>query len=307
MQQRARSWSVGVVVAAVLVGGALGGCSQTDERSSSTGDEAAADEAGGAGAGAVAEGSIPASAVDGGAALAGQQSVADDREVVYSGALTVRVDDAVAAAEDAAAVGEAAGGYLARSDAELDDEQRVAVVLRIPAASFEQVMADLGELGEVQARNVDSEDVTDQIVDLEGRLANARTSAERLRELLAKAENVQNTITIEDRLTQRQTEIEALTGHLEVLEDRVALATVDATFTERDEPAVSDDLPGPAAALRSGMVAVANLAKLALAAAAFALPFLPVVLLVVWLVRRGSRRRRRSGTDGPAAAVPPST
>ena len=286
-----------VLLMAVAGATLLGSCSGAKERFETVGDRIDADESSSAdGGGAATEatvvaGDLAASLAEG-ASIAGQQVAAEDRQVVYTGALTVRVDDAVGAAEDAAAIGEEAGGYLARSDAQLDDEQRVSVQLRIPATSFEAVMDELAALGTVQARNVDSEDVTDQIVDVEGRLANARTSAERLRELLAKAENVQNIITIEDRLTQRQTEIEALAGQLEVLEDRVALATVDVTLTERDEPQVSDDLPGPAAALRSGAVAFVNVAKVALAALAFSLPFLPFVLLGAWVVRRRSRRRR---------------
>ena len=300
-----------VVVLLVALAGAtlLGSCSGAKERFETVGDRIDADESSADGGGAVTEATVVAgdlaATLAEGASIAGEQAAAEDRQVVYTGSLTVRVDDAVGAAEDAAAIGEEAGGYLARSDAQLDDEQRVSVQLRIPATSFEAVMADLAALGTVQARNVDSEDVTDQIVDVEGRLANARTSAERLRELLAKAENVQNIITIEDRLTQRQTEIEALAGQLEVLEDRVALATVDVTLTERDEPQVSDDLPGPAAALRSGAVAFVNVAKVALAALAFSLPFLPFVLLAAWAVRRRSRRRRAAQRDLPAHPIPP--
>lgn len=114
-------------------------------------------------------------------------------------------------------------------------------------------------------------------------------------ELLGEAENLQNVIAIEDRLTQRETEIESLTGQLEVLGDRAALATIEVAFVERDDPAVSDDLPGPLEALRAGVVALANVTLVLAAAVAFALPFAPFAALGWYLarrVRRGRARRR---------------
>ena len=59
-------------------------------------------------------------------------------------------------------------------------------------------------LGVVKARTVDSDDVTDQVVDLKGRLENAEASAKRLRELLAQAEVLDNVVTLEERLAQHR-------------------------------------------------------------------------------------------------------
>ena len=145
--------------------------------------------------------------------------------------------DVVKAAEQAQKLADDVDGYLAKQEADLEGDQEVTATLRVPSDDFERVMSDLADLGRVQERNVDSDDVTDQVVDLEGRLANARTSAERLRALLAKAENVPNIIAIEGELTKRETEIEQITGQLQVLQDQVHYATVTVRFTERDEPA----------------------------------------------------------------------
>jgi len=228
-----------------------------------------------------------------------------DREVIYTGTMVIRAGDAPDAADQAKDIADRHDGYLASSTAELEGDREVRVSLRVPSEAFDAVMAELAELGTVESREIDSQDVTDQVVDLQGRLENAQTSADRLRDLLVDAQQITNIITIEERLTQRETEIEALTGQLEVLEDQVTLATVDVTFTEGDVPAVSDDVPGFLAALRSGVVALGNVALVAAAAVGFALPFVPLVLVAWWLVRWVRRRGRGANTSAGSTLLPP--
>ena len=93
------------------------------------------------------------------ATAAGSQAAAD-RQVISTGRLTVRVDDVEVAAEDAVAIAESAGGYLARQDADLSGQQRVDVNLRVDAKEFDDAMAQIAKLGAVRSRAVDTEDVT---------------------------------------------------------------------------------------------------------------------------------------------------
>ena len=298
-QGRQRWWAVVVV----LLAGALvvGGCSrERASRFTTVGarlDDKGASLTSGAGSSAADSATATSGSVPVGRRVGSQGA---DRQVVYRGSLTVKVGHAASAADEARSLAEDAGGYLARSTADLEGDQRVEVELRVPAEAFDETMAAVGDLGEVQARKVGSDDVTDQVVDLQERLRNAKVSAVRLRELLAKAENISNVIAIEDRLTQRETEIEQLTGQLEVLRDQVAMSTVTATLTEQDAPTVSRDLPGPLAALRAGGVAFVNVVLALVAATAFLLPFLVVLAIVVALWRRRRRRRRGHLPEPPA-------
>ncbi len=279
--------AVGLILAVSVVGG----CSGTADEQSKAAMDTSAESAGGSSAALareLAKGPVAGTQIE-------------DREVVYKGSLTVRVPDAEKAADEAVGFADEAGGYLGKQDSELEGDRQVDVTIRVPAEEFDKVMTKAAALGKVQARKVDSEDVTDQVVDLEGRLENAQVSTERLRTLLAKAENVQNIVAIEDRLTQREAEIEQISGQLEVIEDEVKYATVRVTFTEKDEPAVSDDLPGPLQALKAGGVAFVTVVLGLLAALAFALPFL-VVALLVWL---GFRRWRRSHPKAERPVPPP--
>ena len=265
---------------------------------------------GGSSVGASAESGAAASALPGGARPAGRDvgvQAQANRDVVYTGSVTVRVPDAPKAAVRARGFADAAGGYLAKQDADLEGAKEISSTLRVPSDRFDAVVDQLAKLGTVQARRVDSDDVTDKVVDLRSRLKNAQISADRLRELLAKAEVVQNVITIEDRLTQRETQIEQLEGELQVVEDQVDLATIRVTFTESDKATVSKDLPGFVEALRSGAVTLGNIVLVLVAAAAFALPFLPLVVLGWWLRRQWRHRHpKAAGPDlgGPGPQAP---
>ena len=292
--QRRRWMALSATVLAVGVLAA--GCSSgSQERFNTVGaridGDGASSEASGSSAG---DGATEATIVPAGAPIEG-------RQVTYRATLVVRVADATDAAAEAQSIADDAGGYLARSDASLDDDRQVALTLRLPSAAFDGALDDLAALGDVRERSIDSDDVTDEVVDLRGRLENAQASAQRIRELLAKAEQVQNLIALEDRLTQRQTEIEALEGQLAQLDDRVELATIDLTVTERQEAEISDDVPGPAKALRAGGVAVVNIGQVLLAVGAFLVPFAPFLLAGAWLARRTARRRRARAAERRAA------
>ena len=288
-----RRWAAlaGLIVMSVAVLGACAG-NATDREASSK--SALAD--GGVGSYALA------AALNKGPAIGAQ--AAKDRQVVYKGSITVRVHDAEKAADQALAIADRAGGYLGNQDAQLEGERQVRVTLRVPADRFDDVMAKAAKLGKVEARSVDSQDVTDQVVDLKGRLENAQASTARLRGLLDKAENVANIATLEDKLTQREAEIEQISGQLEVIGNDVQYATVRLVLTEKAAPTVSKDLPGPLEALRAGAVAVVNVLVVIAAVIAFALPFVPFALLGWWFFRIWRRRHPKPGRPVPPQPFP---
>ena len=153
-------------------------------------------------------------------------------------------------------------------------------------------------------RSLKAQDVTAEVVDVEGRLKNAQASAERLRTLLAEAKNVADVVAVEGELTKRETEIESLQGRLRVLTDQVDLATVTVRLTERDDLQVSDDLPGFFGAFRAGGVALVNVGLATLVAVGFALPFTPLVALALWLRRRWRRHHPKRPRPTPRSGPP---
>src|SRR5690606_2317851 len=79
-------------------------------------------------------------------------------------------------------------------------------------------------------------DVTGQIVDLEARIENLRASEASYRELLARAERVEDILAVQARLDQVRGEIERLVAQLEALEGQADLSTLTVTLVPRPEP-----------------------------------------------------------------------
>ncbi len=302
-----RPTTAALALIALFTLGLVGGCAGTDDADESSGDaggavgERIADEGAG-GSGDDVDAEAPGSGGDLGAQAPPEENA---ERIVYTADLRVRVDDPAVAAAEAVELVEAAGGSLAAMT-ESEGADTVSVTVRVPVDGFRSALDALAELGTVLDRHVEAKEVTDQIVDLEGRLENARASADRLRELYATAGSVEQVVAVEQALTQREAEVESLAGQLQQLEDRADRSTIIATYVDEGEP-VADEEPDDDSAFVDGLQAAgAVLAALATAIAAltgFALPFLPFVLvpaLAVWIVVRIRRRRARRRTTPDA-------
>lgn len=259
----------------------LAGCGETgvERDASSTAEEGAAGDAPAEQAPAAPEG----------------EPIDADAAIIYTAALAIVVDDPTDAADQVVAVATEREGTLeSRTDG--DEGDAVTVVVRVPAADFDDAVAAIAATGEVDSQEISAQEVTDQVVDLEGRLANAEASVDRLRALYEQAESVADVVAIEGELTAREEQVEVLTGQLRVLEDQVDRSTIRVTL-EPEASESSDDLPGFLDGLRGGVRVLRDLAVLTLAAAGFVLPFLPIVVVVGlgirFAVRRGRARRAR--------------
>lgn len=157
---------------------------------------------------------------------------AQDRLLIRRASLDVEVRDPGQFAERARTLTERLGGFVAHSsrtgNGDPDDGQ-VQLVLRIPSDSLDAALDSLGALGKVRARTVFSDDVTEQVVDLEARVTNLRASRDRLRQLVGQATAVADVVAVERELTRVQGELDALEARLEYLRRSVTLAEVTVT------------------------------------------------------------------------------
>jgi len=221
-------------------------------------------------------------------------SVYDDADVITTGNATVRTEEPESAAADFAAAVRGVGGRIASSESYLRGERpRAEVTVRIPAAEYAGVVDKLGEFGEVSEQSTRETDVTRERVDLEARQAALQASIDRLTELMTGADNVDELLRAEEMLTQRQGELDSLTGQLDHLRDQVDMSTLSVTFTTDRAP---DSGPGVWDTFLTSLqtmlyVIVALLPWLVLAAVIIAL------VTVVWRRRRVSGNKNRDVRD----------
>ena len=191
------------------------------------------------------------------------------------------------------------GGGIASSDVDYgsnDDDPagnrgHAVLVVRVPPDAVDRLLQGLDDTGTVVSMSQSAQDVTDQLVDLDVRIANARTSVANVREFMDQATDLNQLVMLESELTRRQTELEQLEAQQRNLGERVALATV--TVEIAPTAAVPDvaepDEEGLGDGLRSGWAAFVAIAFAIFYVIAVLAPFLVVALLaavVAWFVLR---------------------
>lgn len=117
--------------------------------------------------------------------------------------------------------------YYSKSDLRSAD-----TVVRIPADKLDEFLAAVDGAGNVTARSENVDDVTEAYTDIEARLASLRTEYDTLLDLLSKAENLDDIITLQDRLTNVRYEIESYEGKQRLYDNRIEYSTVHLSITE---------------------------------------------------------------------------
>lgn len=310
----------GLLLAAALV---LTGCgaSDSDSGAASSADKAAAaqadaqagtEEAAGAAGAAAGDGAPGGSSAEGPRATVPPANRSGTAHIIRTASLTVQVEDAPKALDEARTATENAGGYIGDETTRRDGKgrERTRVVLRVPVEKYDAVLTELEGAGKLVERRAKAEDVTDQVVDVESRIKTQRASVARIRELMDRATRLSDVVTLEGELSTRQADLEALLARQESLKDRTSLATITLTLSETpvERPAKDDD-PGFLDALAGGWGAFVTMLRWIAVALGAALPFAAVAALgtLLWLkaVRPRSRRRTRPepvSTPAPAPA-----
>lgn len=242
------------------------------------------------------------------------------RHVIFTARLSLEVEDTAATVEQIRRAVETAGGFVAAADLRRvdrdGDEAQLAgsMTLRVPTDRLSTTLQQLKELAtDVVDEGLDSQDVTEEYSDVQAQLRNLRALETELLALLAdireRSNDATQVLTVFERIRQVRGEIEQLEGRRQVLDDRIALATitVDLRPAPSAVPIAGDEWrPGEVArdALRSTVGALRTVAD---AAIWFGLTLLPILLLVLGLplaVALGVRRTLRRRTARPAPPSP---
>jgi hypothetical protein len=161
-----------------------------------------------------------------------QAPITTNRDIIFTARLTVSVDDVAAATAEAVQIVESFQGFVFGQDTVAEPEPTTVLTFKVPPEQFQEVLAALGDVGEIRNQTVSAEDVTDRIVDLQSRISTAETSVERLRTLLENADAIKTITELEAQLLERETTLEVLRGQLRTVRDQVSLATITVQITQ---------------------------------------------------------------------------
>jgi hypothetical protein len=123
-------------------------------------------------------------------------------------------------------------GYVVSSSVYGEEEDmRGWISIRIPDEKFDQTLADIRDLAiRVEEESTNSQDVTEEYIDLEARLANAEATEQQYLALLDKAEDVEDILRIYDYLSQIRQEIEQIKGRMQYLERTSSMSLISVSL-----------------------------------------------------------------------------
>ncbi|MBR5273368.1 MAG: DUF4349 domain-containing protein [Clostridia bacterium] len=203
------------------------------------------------------------------------------------------------------------GGYIENSNVQNGSAyngnryRSASITIRIPAKDLEAFVNRVGEITNIVSSNKKVEDVTLNYVATESRVKALQAEEARLLELMNKAENLDELLTVEKRLTDVRTELEQVASALRLLENQVDYSTIKLSisevkeFTEVTEPETVWERIG------NGFVkSIKNVGKFFKEFFVFivvALPYIVVLaiipLVILLVVLRKERKKRNAKKD----------
>lgn len=109
------------------------------------------------------------------------------------------------------------------------------LTVRIPGEKLDVFLKTAADAGNIVRRYDNVEDVTLSYVDMESRRNTLRTEQSRLLEFLDRAENIEEIITIEQRLSEVRYQLESMESQLRTIDNLVDYSTVEISISEVKE------------------------------------------------------------------------
>ena len=173
------------------------------------------------------------------------------------------------------------------------------MIIRIPAKSVDQFVNHMTDNANIVSSSENVENITLSYVDTQSRVAALETEQARLLELLAKAETMEDLLTIEKRLTDVRTELESVASQLRLYENMVDYATVNLDIDEVREYTVTEEpvtvwdriVTGFVASLENIGDFFVELFIFVIVASPYLLLIAGIVVGIIFLCRRSRKKR----------------
>lgn len=224
---------------------------------------------------------------------ANQSDAVPERKIVYRADLTIETTDLVGTREKILNLMETENGILEYNE---QNEQQFYLSLKIPAEKFEGFLNEAKAVGRVIYSSISANDVTEQYIDTETRLASKRALLEKYQSYLPQAKDLKEILEVEAQINSVTTELEQWEGRLQRLEKEVAYSSVSVrlklpTYVEKEDDAktIADLFLSIGKNLR---IAFAYIALGLIYIAAVGGPFIAAVVIIALCIRIVRRKKR---------------
>jgi hypothetical protein len=245
--------------------------------------------------------------------------VATGQSLIYTAQLSVRAADVQAAVNRAASVVSAAGGYVSTENVVAPppghpNQASASVTFKIPAAAYTATLAALSgtSLGTQLSLTQQTQDVTQQVADVQSRVLSDQAAISQLRDLLKHAGSVSSLLEVQNQINAQESDLESMLAQQNALNHETAFATVTLTLVGPKAPvthhtAVTKPPPGLTGGLSGGWHAFRLTISWLLTVIGAVAPFLAVIVVaggLGWWGRRRLNQRRQGPPASPSPEAP---
>jgi hypothetical protein len=227
-----------------------------------------------------------------------------ERKIIFNGTLDVEVKDFGAAHTELTGLMRKQKAFFVKTEIRGDSGQKRhgTFTIKVPVENFHPMVEALAALGNPLKNTTDSQDVTEEFVDVEARVKNLKAEEEVLNKLLKEAgTRLEDLFKIREHIRTNREQIERAEARLQVLGKLTSLSTITLTLRDKEEyvaptaakvtePASFGDRATGTFASSVGLLRAVGeaVAMFAIAVAPW-LPVLAVVSAVAWYARRRMR------------------
>ncbi|MDQ1381527.1 MAG: hypothetical protein QOJ71_2246 [Actinomycetota bacterium] len=161
----------------------------------------------------------------------------DGAKIVKTGTLDLQVPHATLrlAVNRVSGVAVGLGGYISDSKTNFGSDATAQITIRVPVAKFENAITQLDALPDVKVlgESENGNDVTNQYADLKAQLAAATSERDALLVVLSRAQSIGDILSVRDRVTTSQAEVNQLQGRINLLDRQATFSSLAVTLSER--------------------------------------------------------------------------
>ena len=220
-----------------------------------------------------------------------------DRKIIRTGQITLEVADIGKAMDEVAAIANDLGGYVVSSNRSgNEDNNSGRVSIRVPANRFNDAFAKLRTIAvKVPYESTNSQDVTEEYMDLKARLRNLEATEAQFLSLLEKAKTVEEILKVQKELSNVRSEIERTKGRIQYLERTTDMSLIQVALQETK--AVGKNGWNGLETLKSAVNGLIGFGKVLVNIIIWLIIFIPlwaIIWAIVFFVRRWRKKKAKS-------------
>lgn len=246
-----------------------------------------------------------------------------DRKFIENGELELRSADVDKTYQALSALAISLGGRVVSYEQSVGETYKtISMHVAVPFGKLASFMEHAGESAtKIETKSVKSEEVTEEYYDTKVRIESNEKLIDHYRTLLTKAQTIEETLQVQQRIDELTVQMESLKGRFQRLEYLTQESQIAITIRMETDPVIvkpevtwktmkwSDVGFLMKNAIHKIGIAIALGFQYFLVFLAYAAPFIAlliVIYLIVWLVRR-KKRKLRARVESETKLTPPST